>query len=135
MALRKGEEWEANGTLMRTTPSPALISEESRAEEARLNAARGATGRARSTIAPKGRRWREEEDKRLRIAVQRHGGAHWKEVAAIVGTRNHVQCLQRWRKVLAPGLGAFHFSLLASAGHPLITLHPFVLICLFPPLP
>lgn len=29
---------------------------------------------------------------------------NWKQIAAEVRTRNHVQCLQRYRKVLAPGL-------------------------------
>lgn len=29
---------------------------------------------------------------------------NWKQIAAEVKTRNHVQCLQRYRKVLAPGL-------------------------------
>ncbi|KAG5185686.1 Homeodomain-like protein, partial [Tribonema minus] len=49
-------------------------------------------------------RWTAEEDERLRKAVQRHGEWHWKLIAADVGSRDHVQCLQRWKKVLRPGL-------------------------------
>ena len=32
------------------------------------------------------------------------GTRNWKGIAAEVGTRNHVQCRQRWQKVLKPGL-------------------------------
>lgn len=50
------------------------------------------------------RRWTEEEDERLRNAVAQYGDTRWKEIAAVVGTRDNVQCLQRWRKSLKPGL-------------------------------
>ncbi|CAM9662353.1 unnamed protein product [Scytosiphon promiscuus] len=50
------------------------------------------------------RRWDKDEDERLRASVEKHHGTNWKHIAAEVRTRNHVQCLQRYRKVLAPGL-------------------------------
>lgn len=40
----------------------------------------------------------------LRVAVAKFGGRNWKAISGHVPGRNHVQCLQRWRKVLAPGL-------------------------------
>jgi len=81
----------------------------------------------------KPRRWTKEEDDSLRAAVakvhflslflsfflvshihthsltipllyQQHGGKNWKAIAVDVPTRTHVQCLQRWKKVLRPGL-------------------------------
>ncbi|CAK8992774.1 Transcription factor MYB3R-2 (Myb-related protein MYB3R-2) (OsMYB3R-2) [Durusdinium trenchii] len=51
-----------------------------------------------------GERWTEEQDEALKQAVQIHDEKNWKKVAALVPGRNHVQCLQRWRKVLQPGL-------------------------------
>jgi hypothetical protein len=50
------------------------------------------------------RKWLPDEDERLRLAVTQMGGMNWKEIAGQVRTRNHVQCLQRWKKVLCPGL-------------------------------
>lgn len=49
--------------------------------------------------------WSEEQDDALRMAVERHGGKNWKAIAMEVpGNRTHIQCLQRWGKVLKPGL-------------------------------
>ncbi len=48
--------------------------------------------------------WTKEEDELLRVAVKECNESNWKEIAARVGTRNHMQCLQRWMKVLTPGL-------------------------------
>lgn len=45
------------------------------------------------------RKWTPEEDERLKSAVQLHGPMNWRQIAKFVGTRNHTQCLQRWRKV------------------------------------
>ncbi|CAM9866931.1 unnamed protein product [Chrysoparadoxa australica] len=50
------------------------------------------------------RRWTAEEDKRLQQGVKDYGEANWKAIAQFVATRNHSQCLQRWKKVLCPGL-------------------------------
>lgn len=55
-------------------------------------------------VASKPRHWSEEEDRLLRAAVLHYGNKHWKKIAERVPGRNHTQCLQRWSKVLAPGL-------------------------------
>lgn len=56
------------------------------------------------------RRWTKEEDEALRQAVESHREKNWKAIAAEVPGRNHTQCLQRWTKVLAPGLVKGHWS-------------------------
>lgn len=56
------------------------------------------------------RRWTKEEDDALRKAVELHNEKNWKAIAAMVPGRNHTQCLQRWTKVLAPGLVKGHWS-------------------------
>ena len=48
--------------------------------------------------------WSEQEDKLLLKAVQEFGSKNWKSIAMKVPNRNHVQCLQRYKKVLKPGL-------------------------------
>jgi hypothetical protein len=63
----------------------------------------GRTSIDRST-AQKPRHWTDEEDELLRRAVESHGEKNWKKIAESVPGRNHTQCLQRWSKVLVPGL-------------------------------
>lgn len=55
-----------------------------------------------STAIP--RRWTPEEDDRLLQAVKLFGEVDWKLNSDFVGTRDNVQCRQRWQKVLLPGL-------------------------------
>ncbi|CAH0490498.1 unnamed protein product [Peronospora farinosa] len=55
------------------------------------------------------KRWTPTEDEKLRDAVGRHGERNWKSIAEEVPGRNHTQCLQRWTKVLAPGLVKGHW--------------------------
>lgn len=58
-------------------------------------------------VKQKPRYWNEEEDALLREAIKKHGteGYHtWKEVAKHVPNRSYRECMQRWTKVLAPGL-------------------------------
>jgi len=50
------------------------------------------------------RRWTVEQDEELRLAVEAFNGQNWKAIANMVNDRDHVQCLQRWKKVLQPGL-------------------------------
>lgn len=59
---------------------------------------------SQSQRTTKPRKWLPEEDEMLRKAVQEHGAKHWKNIAQLVPGRSHVQCLQRWNKVLKPGL-------------------------------
>lgn len=63
-----------------------------------------------STRKANPRRWTKEEDDALRAAVENHQEKNWKAIAAEVPGRNHTQCLQRWTKVLAPGLVKGHWS-------------------------
>jgi len=49
--------------------------------------------------------WTTEQDDALRAAVEKYEGKNWKAIAREVpGSRTHIQCLQRWGKVLKPGL-------------------------------
>lgn len=50
------------------------------------------------------RHWNREEDVLLKAAVERFGAKQWKRIALHVPGRTHTQCLQRWNKVLRPGL-------------------------------
>ncbi|CAK4072877.1 unnamed protein product [Aphanomyces euteiches] len=56
------------------------------------------------------RRWSKAEDESLRLAVERSGERNWKAIADQVVGRNHTQCLQRWTKVLKPGLIKGHWT-------------------------
>mmetsp|Transcript_8910 Transcript_8910/g.11594 ORF Transcript_8910/g.11594 Transcript_8910/m.11594 type:complete len:623 (-) Transcript_8910:2189-4057(-) len=56
------------------------------------------------------RKWTPIEDKKLRSAVKKFGEKNWKSIAEEVPGRNHVQCLQRWKKVLRPGLVKGHWT-------------------------
>jgi hypothetical protein len=47
--------------------------------------------------------WTPEEDELLRAAVERHGD-DWNAIADDVPGRNKLQCVQRWKKTLRPGL-------------------------------
>uniref|UniRef100_A0A7S2RQP0 Uncharacterized protein n=1 Tax=Mucochytrium quahogii TaxID=96639 RepID=A0A7S2RQP0_9STRA len=62
----------------------------------------------KNSAAP--RRWSEEEDALLRDAVIRHKEKNWKAIAEEVPGRNHVQCLQRWRKALDPAVVKGHWT-------------------------
>lgn len=55
-------------------------------------------------VTSKPRHWTQDEDQLLRDAVGMFGEKKWKQIAEQVPDRNHTQCLQRWSKVLAPGL-------------------------------
>mmetsp|Transcript_21756 Transcript_21756/g.28164 ORF Transcript_21756/g.28164 Transcript_21756/m.28164 type:complete len:671 (+) Transcript_21756:119-2131(+) len=52
----------------------------------------------------KPRRWTDAEDAALVAGVDKFGERRWKAIAAGVGSRDHMQCLQRWKKVLKRGL-------------------------------
>jgi len=47
-------------------------------------------------------RWTADEDSRLHAAVSAIGARQWKTIAEHVVSRNHVQCRQRWEKIV-PG--------------------------------
>ncbi len=56
------------------------------------------------------KRWTHEQDDALRRAVEQNEGKNWKVIAESVPGRTHVQCLQRWKKVLQPGLIKGHWT-------------------------
>jgi hypothetical protein len=48
--------------------------------------------------------WAEDEDLKLKAAVQTHGGKNWNKVAALVPGRTVTQCQSRWYNVLNPSI-------------------------------
>jgi myb proto-oncogene protein len=53
------------------------------------------------TIARTGQ-WAEDEDSKLKDAVQRHGGKDWDAITALVPGRTTKQCSSRWHDTLVP---------------------------------
>jgi hypothetical protein len=47
-------------------------------------------------------RWTADEDKKLKDAVQTHGGKNWVAIAALVPSRTITQCRKRWHVTLKP---------------------------------
>jgi len=68
------------------------------------------TGQAQKEDKAKPRRWSAEEDQLLLNAVAVQGPRNWKGIAKQVPGRNHTQCLQRYAKVLKPGLVKGHWT-------------------------
>eukprot|EP01028_Stygiella_incarcerata_P012234 TRINITY_DN738_c0_g1_i2.p1 TRINITY_DN738_c0_g1~~TRINITY_DN738_c0_g1_i2.p1 ORF type:complete len:186 (-),score=39.52 TRINITY_DN738_c0_g1_i2:358-915(-) len=52
----------------------------------------------------------QEEDERLRLAVETLNMKNWSAIAAFVGTRKKPQCYQRWHRVLNPDISKGRFS-------------------------
>ena len=50
------------------------------------------------------RHWTSSEDAQLRASIEVRGEEDWRCVAAEVPGRTHLQCMQRWKKALRPGL-------------------------------
>jgi hypothetical protein len=48
--------------------------------------------------------WAEDEDSKLKVAVQTHGGNNWGAIAALVPGRTLIQCHNRWISVLGPSI-------------------------------
>jgi hypothetical protein len=46
--------------------------------------------------------WTEDEDIKLKDAVQMHGGKNWGAIASLVRFRTRTQCMKRWHNVLDP---------------------------------
>jgi uncharacterized protein (DUF2237 family) len=49
-------------------------------------------------------RWTEDEDIKLKYAVQTHGGRNWVIIATLVPGRTNIQCAKRWHKVVDPSI-------------------------------
>ena len=54
--------------------------------------------------------WTPEEDQLLQRAIAKHGERNWRAIADLVPGRSYIQCLQRWKKALRPGLRKGHWS-------------------------
>jgi hypothetical protein len=50
-------------------------------------------------------KWAEDEDSKLKDAVQTHGGKDWAAIAAMVPGRTKIQCRNRWYDALDPIIG------------------------------
>jgi hypothetical protein len=48
-------------------------------------------------------RWTEDEDIKLKDAVERYGGKNWEAIAALVPRQSTRRCRDRWHNALAPG--------------------------------
>jgi hypothetical protein len=48
--------------------------------------------------------WTEDEDSKLKDAVQTHGGKNWGAISALVPGRTKIQCWNRWHNVLNPSI-------------------------------
>jgi hypothetical protein len=44
--------------------------------------------------------WKEDEDSKLKYAVQKYGGREWDAIAALVPSRTKLQCRNRWHNFL-----------------------------------
>ena len=108
---RMGDGGGAKGGQRRRPGEDAAASMERQSQmepsalEKKVRVRRGGNPRA---TAP--RKWESWEDDALRNAVETHGEKQWKSIAEHVPGRNHVQCLQRWKKVLKPGLKKGHWT-------------------------
>jgi hypothetical protein len=49
-------------------------------------------------------RWTADEDKKLKDAVQTHGGKDWAAISALVPGRTKKQCWDRWKNTLNPNI-------------------------------
>ena len=47
-------------------------------------------------------KWSEDEDAKLKDAVQTHGGKDWDAIALLVPGRTRIQCHSRWKKLWIP---------------------------------
>jgi hypothetical protein len=56
------------------------------------------------TTMARTRKWRADEDSKLKDAVQMHGGKDWGAIAALVSGRTKHQCNNRWREFLDPNI-------------------------------
>ncbi|KAH9250932.1 hypothetical protein BASA81_011320 [Batrachochytrium salamandrivorans] len=92
--------------LFQAVPSPAPTSADFTPQKlsSSLAAAGGLSPAYGSTLSSRGD-WTFDQDNALRAAVHAQGGKNWKKIALeIPGEKTHVQCLQRWNKVIKPGL-------------------------------
>ena len=87
------------------------------AAKAAKEEAKAAAKAAEKTTKPRAPRrpWTTEQDDCLRNAVLSMGAKKWKEIAAKVPGRDHIQCVQRWKKARG---GRLQLSVASAAGTP-----------------
>jgi hypothetical protein len=56
------------------------------------------------SIALTGGKWEEDEDSKLKDAVQTHGDKDWGAISALVPGRTRIQCNNRWHSTLNPSI-------------------------------
>jgi hypothetical protein len=49
-------------------------------------------------------KWAEDENSKLKDAVQLHGGKNWNAIAALVPGRSRIQCQSRWKDISNPNI-------------------------------
>mmetsp|Transcript_26429 Transcript_26429/g.36372 ORF Transcript_26429/g.36372 Transcript_26429/m.36372 type:complete len:108 (-) Transcript_26429:1869-2192(-) len=52
----------------------------------------------------RGKKWTADEDAKLMEGIEKYGEKSWKHIADMVGTRDQIRCVQRWKRVLMPGV-------------------------------
>ena len=48
--------------------------------------------------------WTPEQDQRLRECIEQYGEKNWKMISFEISGKSPLQCLQRWNKILRPGI-------------------------------
>jgi hypothetical protein len=86
-------DWVAIAALIPGRTNLQCCDRWNRALDPRIALTAGSTGR-----------WGEDEDIKLKAAVQRHGGKGWAAVAVMVPGRTKMQCRNRWDCVLNPSI-------------------------------
>ncbi|TYZ63755.1 hypothetical protein PybrP1_006610 [[Pythium] brassicae (nom. inval.)] len=116
-ALARGEEKALQRTRSQQersssgdSPSRGSLSDSQDGDDGADGDGDGGDGGPDDPDAPTTKRWTKSQDAALRESVRIHGEKNWKAIAELVPGRNHAQCLQRWRKVLKPGLVKGHWS-------------------------
>jgi hypothetical protein len=86
------------------TPSAKSSSAAAGGSPASAETNKSTPGSASSSKSRGPTRWTEDEDRRLMQAATVHAETNWKSIAKEVVTKDHTQCLQRWKRVLRPDL-------------------------------
>ncbi|CAK4086713.1 unnamed protein product [Aphanomyces euteiches] len=119
LMINKRERPDSNWELLKGEAAPAQktrddSSEEDDEDDDEVDAENSPQGASTAELneedAPSTKRWTKAQDAALKESVRIHGEKNWKAIAERVPGRNHAQCLQRWRKVLKPGLVKGHWS-------------------------
>jgi hypothetical protein len=88
------KKWDAIAKLVPSRTSSQCRCRWQRAFNPNIERSNGRTGK-----------WAEDEDIKLKDAVQMHGGQDWPAIAALVPGRTADQCWRRWKYVLDPSIG------------------------------